>query len=148
MYSPDPSGAVAEMHRVLRPGGKAVATVWGERRNCGWADVFPIVDKRVASEVCPMFFATGAPGGLTRDFEQAGFDDIREHRQSEVLEFASARDLRDAVLLGGPVVLAVKRFDAATMSEVCDEFLESVADFRDGVTYRIPGEFVTVAGTR
>ena len=148
MYSPDPSAAVVEMYRVLRPGGKAVATVWGERRNCGWADVFPIVDRRVQSEVCPMFFATGAPGGLMRDFEQAGFEDISEHRQSEVLEFASARDLLDAVLLGGPVALAVKRFDEATMGEVCDEFLESVSDFRDGAGYRIPGEFVTVSGQR
>ena len=32
-------------------------------------------------------------------------------------------ELLDAVLLGGPVALAVKRFDAATMGEVCDEFL-------------------------
>ena len=66
MYSPDPLAAMTEMHRVLRHGGRAVATVWGERRNCGWAEVFPIVDKNVQSEVCPMFFAAGAPGGLLR----------------------------------------------------------------------------------
>lgn len=148
MYTPDPSRAVAEMHRVLRPGGKAIATVWGERRNCGWAEVFPIVDRRVQSEVCPMFFATGAPGGLRRDFEQAGFGDIEEHRQSETLNFATARDLLDAVLLGGPVALAVKRFDETTMQEVCDEFLESVADFATDGGYRVPGEFVTVSGCR
>ncbi len=148
MYSPDPSAAVAEMHRVLRPGGKAVATVWGERRNCGWADVFPIVDRRVQSEVCPMFFATGAPGGLKRDFEQAGFGEVEERRQSEVLEYASARALLDAVLLGGPVALAIKRFDEATMQEVDSEFLESVSAFEVDGGYRIPGEFVTVSGVR
>lgn len=148
MYSPDPPLAIREMHRVLRSDGRAVATVWGERRNCGWAEVFPIVDKRVQSEVCPMFFATGAPGGLVKDFGEAGFSDIEEYRQSETLVYKSARELTDAVLLGGPVALAVKRFDDSTMSEVCEEFLDSVSTFAVGNGYRIPGEFVTVSGIR
>lgn len=148
MYSPDPLAAITEMHRVLRPAGLAVATVWGERRNCGWADVFPIVDKNVQSEVCPMFFATGAPGGLRRDFERAGFSEIEEARQTETLEYSSARDLLDAVLLGGPVALAVKRFDAQTMQAVSEEFLDSVSDYLIDGAYRIPGEFVTVSGRR
>ena len=50
---------LAEMHRVLRPGGRAVAAVWGARNRCGWAEIFSIVDRRVASEVCPMFFQLG-----------------------------------------------------------------------------------------
>lgn len=148
MYSPDPLRAIAEMYRALRPGGRATATVWGERRNCGWAEVFPIVDKRVKSEVCPMFFASGAPGALRRDFEQVGFSGVEEHRQSKVLEFDSAQTLLDAVLLGGPVALAVKRFDDATMQQAGDEFLDSVADYLDQGVYRIPGEFVTVSGLR
>ena len=148
MYSPDPLQAICEMYRALRPGGRASATVWGERRNCGWAEVFPIVDRHVKSEVCPMFFASGVPGALKRDFEHAGFIEIEEHRQSKLLEFRSARALLDAVLLGGPVALAVKRFDEATMKQVENEFLESVAGFAQNEAYEIPGEFVTVSGLR
>lgn len=148
MYSPDPRRAVAELYRALRPGGKATVTIWGERRNCGWAEVFPIVDRQVKSEVCPLFFASGAPGALRRDFGQAGFVEIDEHRQSKMLEFDSARALLDAVLLGGPVALAVKRFDEATRKQVESEFLESVAEYVDQRAYRIPGEFVTVSGLR
>ena len=46
------------------PTAGSVVSVWGERRNCGWAELFPIVDARVTSDVCPMFFALGAPGAL------------------------------------------------------------------------------------
>ena len=74
---------------------------------------------------------------------------IQEHRQREVLEFPDERSLLSAMLLGGPVALAVKRFTPETMAEVESEFLDTVKDHRgsDG-SYRIPGEFVTVVGYR
>ena len=148
MYVPDPRKALAEMARVVRPGGKVVATIWGERRKCGWADIFPIVDARVASDVCPMFFASGAPGILKMDFEAAKLTDLHEIRQSEPLKFASSDTLTRAIMLGGPVAMAVKRFDEDVVAQVRDEFLASVAEHRhaDG-SYSIPGEFVTVCGT-
>jgi len=149
MYVPDPGRAAASMAWAVKPGGRVVGTVWGERRNCGWAEIFPIVDARVVSEVCPLFFASGAPGSLKRDFAEAGLSNVEEHRQREVLEFPDERSLLSAMLQGGPVALAVKRFTPETMKEVEDEFLESVRDHRasDG-SYRIPGEFVTVVGWR
>lgn len=149
MYVPDPGKAVGSMARATTPGGRVVGTVWGERRNCGWAEIFPIVDRRVVSEVCPLFFGSGAPGSLKRDFERAGLRKTEEVRQREVLAFADERALLSAMLLGGPVALAVKRFTPETMDEVSAEFLESVKDCRsaDG-SFRIPGEFVTVIGYR
>lgn len=149
MYVPDPPRAVASMRRAVRPGGRVIATVWGERRHCGWAEIFPIVDARVVSEVCPLFFATGAPGALRRDFEAAGLDEVREHRHQERLAFADERGLLAAMLLGGPVALAVKRFTPQVMADVEHDFLASVQPHRtaDG-RYLIPGEFLTVAGRR
>jgi ubiquinone/menaquinone biosynthesis C-methylase UbiE len=149
MYVPDPARAVAAMAKALRPGGRAVATVWGERKNCGWAEIFPIVDARVASEVCPLFYASGAPGALKDDFARAGLATLREHRQQETLDFPNERALLTAMLIGGPVALAVKRFTPAILAEVEAEFLASVKEYRmaDGA-YRIPGEFVTVFGIR
>ena len=147
MYPPDPAQALREMGRALRPGGRAAATVWGERRNCGWAEIFEIVDRQVRSEVCPMFFALGARGALAHDFERASFKDLRERRQSETLDFPDERSLLDAMLLGGPIALAVTRFSEAQMRTVSDDFLASVASFRTPEGgYRIAGEFVTVAG--
>ena len=49
MYMPSPLKGLREMHYALVPGGRVVVAVWGERRLCGWADIFEIVDRHVSS---------------------------------------------------------------------------------------------------
>ena len=148
MYVPDPITALTELHRVLQPGGRAVVSVWGERRNCGWAEVFPIVDARVNSDVCPIFFALGTPGALTAMLERAGFADIEESRLNVELCYASDEDALGAAFLGGPVALASSRFDDETRRSAHADYLASLADFADGNGYRVPGEFVIASARR
>jgi ubiquinone/menaquinone biosynthesis C-methylase UbiE len=148
MYVPDPRTALAEMHRVLRPGGRAVAAVWGERKRCGWAGIFPVVDSRVESDVCPMFFALGTGGSLEREFERAGFRNIRSETVSTVLEYPDERSALSAAFEGGPVALAYDRFDDDVRAEAHRDYLETIAEYRAGDGYRIPGEFVVVRGER
>ncbi len=147
MYMPDPGAALSEMRRVLRPGGRAAVAVWGERRNCGWAEIFPITDARVQSEVCPMFFGLGAHGAAQAEMERAGFSDIREERIARMLSFPSPGAVLEAVIDGGAVAMAAKRFDAETRAAVDAEFLASVAEYRVGDGYEIPAEFVIATGT-
>ena len=148
MYVPDPLAALAEMHRLLVPGGRAVAAVWGDRRNCGWAGIFPVVDSRVETEVCPLFFALGSGGSLERHFERVGFTDIRSERISTTLEYPSERAALSAAFEGGPVAMAYGRFDEPTRAEAHRDYMETIADFREGEGYRIPGEFVVVRGEK
>ena len=78
MFAADRAAAFAEIARVTAPGGRVSVCVWGRRAACGFAEVFPIVDAHVESEVCPLFFALGVPGALTASFERAGLTDVVE----------------------------------------------------------------------
>ena len=147
MYVPDPDKAISEMRRAVRQGGRVTVTVWGERRNCGWAGIFPIVDAHVQSEVCPLFFSMGAPGALSSAMTSVGLTNIKERRHAVDLEWPDEQSLLSAQIDGGAVALAAKRFSLETRREVETAFLESVSEYqRNDGSYAIPGEFVTVAG--
>jgi ubiquinone/menaquinone biosynthesis C-methylase UbiE len=148
MYVPDPRQAIGEMTRVLAPGGRMVAAVWGQRSRCGWAEIFPIVDAQVKSEVCPMFFALGTADRLSVVFRDQDLADVVTERIETHLEWASAEEACGAAFAGGPVALAYSRFDESTRRIVHGQYLESIASHRQGDGYAVPGEFVIVAGRK
>lgn len=148
MYVPDPAACLAGAMRVLKPGGRFVAVVWGNRARCGWAEIFPVVEKRVTSEVCPLFFQLGTGGALEIQMEMAGFTSITAQRINTILAYDSADAALGAAFIGGPVAMAYSRFDDATRAEAHAEYLESIQAFREGNGYCIPGEFVVVRGEK
>src|SRR4029077_740878 len=101
MYVPNPIRALQEMHRVLRPGGRAVVAVWGQRDRCGWAAIFPIVAARVQSEVCPLFFQLGTQETLRQVVQGAGFTDVEDERLSTILHYETPEDAPSVDSAGG-----------------------------------------------
>ena len=148
MYVTDVPGCLAEMLRVLKPGGRAVVAVWGARRNCGWAEVFPIVDARVQSEVCPMFFNLGSGETLKGELARAGFADVTGEHLNSTLHYANAADACAAAFEGGPVALAWSKFPDDVKATARAEYLASIESYRSGDGYAVPGEFVVARGVK
>ena len=118
MFAADSARAFAEIARVTARGGRISVCVWGQRAACGFAEVFPIVDARVASDVCPLFFSLGVPGALSFALRRAGLEVTHEERVPVTLAWASADEVCDAMLEGGAVALAWKRFSPDVRAEV------------------------------
>jgi ubiquinone/menaquinone biosynthesis C-methylase UbiE len=148
MYVTDFAGSIREMFRVTKVGGRAVSAVWGKRDRCGWAEIFPIVERRVASDVCPMFFQLGTGDVQKTLFEAAGFTDVQSDRITTTLDYESGEEACIAAFAGGPVAMAYSRFDEPTREGAYAEYLESIASHRRGSGYAIPGEFVVTIGCR
>jgi len=148
MYMPDPEAALATMARCLRPGGRMAVSVWGERRACGWAEIFPIVDSRVRSEVCPMFFRVGTGNTLDAALRAAGLVNVQLSHPPTTIHYADADAACDAAFLSGPVALAYSRFDESTRDSVRADYLASIEPWRDGERYDVPGTFVIGSGQK
>jgi ubiquinone/menaquinone biosynthesis C-methylase UbiE len=148
MYVPDPERAVARMAACVERGGRVVVSVWGRRERCGWAEIFPIVDARVESEVCPLFFRLGSGDALGAALKAVGLGEVLVDRISATLRYGSAEEAARAALAGGPVALAYSRFDAATRTAVEVQYLRSIEPYRVAAGYEIPGEFVIARGMR
>lgn len=148
MYMPSPERALLEMRRVLRPDGRLILAVWGERSRCGWAELFPIVDAEVSSDVCPLFFRLGQGEALAQACSDAGFRITAHSRVAATLVYSDDDQACDAAFVGGPVALAWSRLDEAARDRARVRYLESIAPWRrEDHSYRIPGEFVVVAAS-
>jgi ubiquinone/menaquinone biosynthesis C-methylase UbiE len=144
MYMPAPELALRELSRVLRPGGRMALAVWGERSQCGWHTLFPIVDAEVASEVCPLFFRLGQPNILASMCEDAALQAIQQKRLATRLTFAHAEAVCHAFFAGGPVALAWSRFNDAVRTRVQERYLASIHAWRRQQGFEIPAEFLVL----
>lgn len=148
MYYPNPDEAIKEMYRVVKPGGRAVVLVWGRRSACGWAELFPIVDRRVESDVCPLFFQLGTGNLLEKTFKSSGFTETTSMRFDMALHFHSDEQAIIAAFQGGAVALAYRKFDEQTKERANLEYIESIQPYSNRAGYDIPGEFVIVQGRK
>lgn len=148
MYIIDPGAVLRAMYSALWPGGRAVVAVWGARERCGWSQLFPIVDRIVRSEVCPLFFELGDGDALRAAMGGAGFIDLDVERIETTLSYDSGDEACDAAFAGGPAALAYAHFDASTRAHIHREYLRSLEAWRDGETYHVPAEFVVARGVR
>jgi SAM-dependent methyltransferase len=154
MFALDPARAAAEMHRVLRPAGRASVAVWASRQDNPWLGVLLDTITQVTGIDVP---PPGIPGpftlcdasGLHQLFAGAGFtgltlDHVAAPLRSPSFEAWWTRNLTVA----GPAANILNKLDNATRFRLRDTVRAAVTRYESNGALELPGLAVVVTGRR
>jgi SAM-dependent methyltransferase len=154
MLMADPSTALAETRRVLRPGGRAALAVWDAVEHNPWA-VIPareLIERGLSSPPepgTPGPFALGSSERLAGLLEQAGFSEVRIETLDLVRRHVDFEEMWDSTLdlsrVFHDAVLARPEAEIAEIKRSLAERLDPYTS-ADG-TLRIPGRTLLAAAS-
>ncbi len=131
-------GAVAEVHRVLAPGGRIGLTVWGHIKASpgAWALApFALAEAPKVENQAAMV-SLGRPGAGEALLQDAGFTDVERLDVPFVFEFADPEVYARAMASTGPAYEAIQAVgEAAFLQTAADLAREQV---REGLPLRAP----------
>lgn len=145
MFAVDPLRACTEMHRVLRPSGRAAVSVWGPRQENPWLGV--VLDSVGAVTGTPIP-PPGMPGPFALEDEArlrscliaAGFagvviEKLQMPLRSPSFEAWWAR----TKAVAGPVAAIIKRLDTPAAVDLEGRLREAVAPYTTASGIELPG---------
>ena len=129
-------GAVAEIHRVLRPGGRVGITVWGHLKVS--PGVWALAPLRLAAadkvDNQAAMVSLGRPGAGERLLESCGFLDVDRLAVPFVWEFADPEVYARALAASGPAYEAIQNVGEAEFHRAAVE--QAQRQLRDGLPLR------------
>ena len=154
MLMPDPAAALASIHRVLRPGGKLAAMVFGPAdRNPYFSVPLDILSRHLgrpsAAQARPGMFALGDRSELERLFDQAGFRNVTVQAISTPRPFPSLQEAAGYVRMNTPPVRALTaELDEVSRERAWAEIEQALKPFDRPDGFEAPGEMLVAAGTK
>ncbi len=141
----EPEKAIAEMRRVLKPGGQAGIAVWGLSWRAELIDVIigAIIRNTAQPEYIPTPYEYGNIHELTKALEASGFHAVRDERPTINLTIRSVDEYMANILQATPLGMVLDEHPKEHVEKVWEDVRRSLCKFRqNGGTYLIPNEAV------
>jgi SAM-dependent methyltransferase len=140
--------AVAEVHRVVVPGGRVGLTVWGHIKASPGAWALAPLALAAAPKVQHQaaMVALGRPGAGEALLEAAGFTDVERIDIPFVFEFADPDAYARALVSTGPAYEAIEAVGEASFRQAAVELAREKV--RDGLPLRAPVAVVGYIATK
>jgi len=154
MFFPDVAKATTEFARVLEPGGRLCASVWGKPEANPWTT---IVMDAIATEVVlapphpdgPNMFRCAAPGYVSALYEAAGLRDVVEWDVDVELVTRSPAEYWEVLSEHvSPAVAALRQIDEPARERVAQAVIAKVSTYEEDGKVRVPGVARCIAGTK
>lgn len=154
MFAVDPAAALGEIHRVLRPGGRFAASVWGPRRRNPWLSLMmDAVAAEVGSPIPPPHipepFALEDADRLKGLVVDAGFDAVELSELSVPLRAESLDEWwARSSSLSGPISARLTAMSDGARTRLRSRLREAVHPYKQGAGLQFPGVALVVFGQR
>lgn len=154
MFFPDMLLAVKEMTRVLKPGGKIAASVWGQPDKNFWITAtLSVLNKNMELPSVPIgapgMFRCSNPGFMTELFKQAGLKNISEKEITGKVNYENNvtywNFMNDVV---APVVSAMSKAENGTKEKIRKEVYELIDEIHPDKRARLDFGAVIVSGVK
>jgi len=152
MFFPDAPIALAEMRRVLGPGGLAVFSVWGEEEraplvSCALQCIRRLLPPPKVERLSPFRFGDRAL--LRRTLEEAGFAEVEIHAHVLSCAFDSSQAYWQAFRdLAGGAAAGLSRLPEPMLARLGEEVAQELAPCRQGEGFVPQSEVLIARGRR
>jgi SAM-dependent methyltransferase len=151
-YVPDRAAALAEMARVLAPGGRLAAMVWRSiEHSPGFALLAEALDRHVgpaAGATMRAPFGLGDEETLRGPVAGAGFQEVSVDRQAGTVRFGSTRDFLLAQGSGSPLAAPIGAATPEARAALRSEVETALSPWQDPAGLAFPIEALLIGARR
>jgi ubiquinone/menaquinone biosynthesis C-methylase UbiE len=152
MLMPDAERALAEMHRVLAPGGRVAVAVWSAQQKVNTMGIvrraLTRYDSLTPPAGAPDFFRFGKAGAIERALRAVGFRDVRSERMTVEWVFQSSADFWASMKQGPCLRRALAKVSPKVRRAIRYDVFRALEKFQRNGKLLIPNEAVLAIGIK